>query len=107
MNLSQTPEIDIDTLARAGQGAVLVDVREPGEYAQAHVPHARLVPMGQLPSRLEELDRDSTTYVICASGGRSSAMTDFLRSNGFDAYTVAGGTSAWIGAGHPIEGGTK
>ncbi len=107
MTEHQTPEVDIDTLSRAGTDAVLVDVREPAEYAEAHVPHARLVPMGQLPSRMEELDRDATTYVICASGGRSSAMTDFLRSNGFDAYTVAGGTSAWIGAGHPVEGGTQ
>ncbi len=98
-----TPEIHVDQLAEAVRtGATIVDVREPQEYVAGHVPGAELVPMGQLPSRVGELDRSAPVYVICASGNRSGAMTDFLRHAGFEAYSVAGGTSAWTAAGRPV-----
>jgi rhodanese-related sulfurtransferase len=61
--------------------------------------------MGQLPSRLGELDRNRPVYVVCASGNRSAAMTDVLVANGFDAYSVAGGTGAWSRSGRPVETG--
>ncbi len=77
----------------------MVDVREPGEYVAGHVPGSALMPMGQLASRLGELDRAGPVYVVCASGNRSAAMTDLLRAAGYDAYSVAGGTSAWVRSG--------
>jgi rhodanese-related sulfurtransferase len=102
----ETPEIDIDQLAGAVRGgAVIVDVREPGEYVAGHVPGAVLIPMGQLPGRMAELDRGAPVYVVCASGNRSATMTRFLRSAGFDAYSVAGGTSGWARSGRPVIGG--
>jgi rhodanese-related sulfurtransferase len=99
----ETPEIDIDQLAGAvRRGAAIVDVREPGEYVAGHVPGAVLIPMGQLPGRTAELDRGAPVYVVCASGNRSATMTGFLRSAGFDAYSVAGGTSGWARSGRPV-----
>jgi rhodanese-related sulfurtransferase len=92
--------------AHAG-GAVVVDVREPGEYVRGHVPGAALMPMGHLPSGLAALPRRGPVYVICASGNRSLAMTGFLVRAGFDAYSVAGGTSAWARAGRPLVQGTR
>lgn len=53
----------------------MLDVREPIEYAQAHVPGAVPIPMGQLPARMGELDKAATVLVICATDNRSSAMT--------------------------------
>ncbi|MGA8211382.1 MAG: rhodanese-like domain-containing protein [Nocardioidaceae bacterium] len=101
-----TPEVSVDQLHDAlGSGATLVDVREPDEYADGHVPGAKLVPMGQLPGRLADLDRSAPVYVICASGNRSSAMTDLLTGNGFDAYTVAGGTAGWARSGRELATG--
>jgi len=101
-----TPEIDIDQLAGAVRGgAVIVDVREPSEYVAGHVPGAVLIPMGQLPGRTAELDRDAPVYVVCASGNRSATMTVFLRNAGFDAYSVAGGTSGWARSGRSVVGG--
>lgn len=101
-----TPEIDVDQLAGAVRGgAAIVDVREPGEYVAGHVPGAVLIPMGQLPGRVTELDRNAPVYVVCASGNRSATMTQFLRSEGFDAYSVAGGTSGWARSGRPVVGG--
>jgi len=91
--------------AAHGDGAFVVDVREPGEYAGGHVPGATLVPMGELPSRLTELPKDKPIYVICASGNRSLSMTGFLIRAGHEAYSVAGGTEAWAQAGHPIARG--
>ena len=97
-------ETTIEQLASAlDEGTALVDVREPAEYQGGHVPGARNIPMGQLTARLSELDRDRPVHVVCASGNRSSAMTDVLTANGFDAINVAGGTSAWIRSGRPIE----
>lgn len=85
------------------QGAAVVDVREPSEYREGHVPGAVNIPMGRLTARLDELDRDRPVYVVCASGNRSGAMTDVLTAAGFDASNVAGGTNAWVRSGHPIE----
>lgn len=101
------PEIDVDQLAQVlDSGAAVVDVREPAEYAAGHVPSAVLIPMGQLPLRTAELDRGAPLYVVCASGNRSAAMTDFLRNAGFDAYSVAGGTKGWARSGRSVVSGT-
>jgi rhodanese-related sulfurtransferase len=100
------PDIDISTLEEAlADGAALIDVREPVEFAQAHVPGARLIPMGSLSARLDELERGRTVYVICATGNRSATMCRVLAAAGFDAVNVAGGTTAWIRSGRTVETG--
>ena len=98
-----TPEISVDQFAQQRHSGVTVDVRERVEYAQGHVPGAVLMPMGQLANRTSELDQRTRVHVICASGNRSRAMTDLLVARGYDAVSVAGGTSAWIAQGHPVE----
>ncbi len=100
--MTTTPEITLEAYAAERESGTTVDVREQGEYAQAHVPGAVLMPMGQLPSRMHELDRSSRVHVICASGNRSKAMTDLLVDAGFDAVSVVGGTTAWIESGRAV-----
>ncbi len=99
-------EIDLAELdaARAADATVL-DVREPAEHAAAHVPGVRLVPLSTLPTRLDEVPRGEPVYVICQHGGRSLQAAEFLERNGFDAVSVAGGTSAWQESGRPVESG--
>jgi len=97
-----TPEITLEQFAAAQQDGTTLDVRERAEYAQGHVPGAVSMPMSQLASRLGELDRSARLHVICASGGRSSAMTDLLVAQGFDAVSVAGGTQAWAASGRAV-----
>lgn len=101
-------EIDTDQVARAiAAGAVVVDVREAGEYASGHVPGAVNIPMGRLTARLDELDRTAPVHVICASGNRSAAMTEVLTAQGFDAVNVTGGTAAWVESGRAVVNGAR
>lgn len=88
-------------------GGVLIDVREPDEYLEAHVGGARLVPLQSVPEVVAELSADQPVYVICLSGGRSHHAASFLRSEGIDAINVLGGTAAWVHAGLPYLSGSE
>jgi len=93
-------EVEIEALASADAvGAIVVDVREPSEYARGHVPGARLIPAREVRARLYELPRGSTVYLICANGARSLDLIPFMRAVGYDAYSVAGGMWAWLASG--------
>jgi rhodanese-related sulfurtransferase len=88
-------------------GALVLDVREPSEWAAGHIAGATLIPLGQLPSRLAELPRDLAIVVVCHSGNRSAQGRDILRNAGFTAVTsMAGGMTAWLAAGMPVETGS-
>lgn len=100
------PEVDVDELAEArAAGAPVVDVREPDEYEAGHVPGAALIPLAQVPHRLDEVPAGGPVYLICETGGRSERATQFLRAQGVDARNVAGGTRAWIRSGRPAATG--
>lgn len=76
----------------------LVDVRQPKEYEEAHLPGARLVPLPQLSDRVDELPKDRPLIVYCAIGGRSEMAARFLASRGFsDVYNLSGGIKGWRG----------
>lgn len=74
---------------------VLLDVREPKEYAIAKIDGSTLIPLGELPGRLSELDKSAKLLVHCKSGGRSAKAVALLRDKGFDAVNVTGGIDAW------------
>lgn len=102
------PEIDIRSFAAAhADGAFVVDVREDSEYADGHVPAAVWIPLRDIPRRAAQLPRGQTIHVICATGNRSIAAAEALRAAGFDAVSVAGGTTAWANAGRPLVRGTR
>lgn len=101
--MSSAPEIDVDQLAAVvRRGATVIDVREPTEYVAGHVPGAEPVPVREVPTWAVERRRSGSVYVISASGNRSAAMTGFLRQVGINAWSVAGGTTAWATAGRPL-----
>lgn len=83
-------------------GAVLLDVREPGEWSAGHAPQAILIPMGEVHQRRDELPRDQRIVVVCRSGGRSAAITDALCAHGYDAVNLTGGMCAWAAVGLPV-----
>jgi rhodanese-related sulfurtransferase len=87
-----------------GDCPVVVDVREPWEYRQGHVPGAILIPLGQLSARVNELDPERPVAVICASGNRSQSAAALLGQKGFKTvYNVSGGTGAWVYSGLKLE----
>jgi rhodanese-related sulfurtransferase len=84
--------------------AVVIDVREPGEFAQTHILNARNVPLGELEARIKDLERfkEKPVIVSCATGNRSGAAASVLRKHGFtNVVNLAGGIAAWQQAGLP------
>jgi len=103
-------EISVDDLAQriAQGGAPLIDVRQPEEYREAHVPGALLIPLDQVPDRLDDVRSEGAeVLVICKSGARSRTAANFLATAGITALNVAGGTSAWIASGRDVHVGDQ
>lgn len=75
---------------------VLLDVREPDEFAAYSIEGSLLMPMRTVPARLGELDRKAEVVMVCRSGARSFHAGLFLKQNGFErVYNLAGGVLAW------------
>jgi rhodanese-related sulfurtransferase len=82
----------------------VVDVREPEEWAQGRIPGSVLISMGELTSRMRELDRLKPVVMVCRSGRRSLITTRQLLDAGFpEVKSLAGGVAAWIDAGQRLE----
>jgi hydroxyacylglutathione hydrolase len=97
-------QVDAASIEILPDDAVVVDVREPAEYAHGHVPGAINIPQSDLALRLDELPRDQPVYTICRSGMRSLRAAQFLKQVGYDRVTnVRGGTEAWEKAGKPLD----
>lgn len=95
----------LDAQRLLSQGAVLIDVRTAGEYAQSHVAGSTLIPLEELSQRLGEVPHDKQILVICRSGARSASGRDILLAAGFSPVaSVRGGILAWVAAGLPVEG---
>lgn len=85
-------------------GALMLDVREPPEWAEGHIPGAVLVPLGELQARIAEIDGTRSIVVVCRSGNRSAQGRDILLAAGFPAVTsLAGGMTDWAAAGQPVD----
>lgn len=85
---------------------VLLDVREPNEFAEVRAPGALLLPTSTFTEHVDELPSGRPLMVICRTGVRSAAVTGFLaRSGRDDVVNVAGGMEAWERAGLPIRRG--
>lgn len=81
----------------------LIDVREPAEVREARAKGAMHIPLGQLTSKLDELDRHRPVAYLCRSGSRSAIPTRTASKAGFDAANVTGGLTAWARAGLPLN----
>ena len=91
-------DITPDEVARrlaVGEQLLVLDVRQPDEYAEGHVAGSTLIPLDQLALRLDELPKDRPIAVICRSGNRSGVATGMLLRDGFTAANVTGGMLAW------------
>lgn len=88
------------------QDAVIVDVREQGEFRAGHIPNARSLPLADLGARLKDLEkfRSKPVLAVCASGNRSAGALKELQKAGIEqVYSLAGGMQAWQQANMPVE----
>ncbi len=93
------------TLLMNREDAVVIDVRETGEWSSGHIAGARHITLGQLDKRLSEIEKFKGRPIIvcCASGNRSSSACSQLKKAGFDkVYNLSGGISAWLEASLPV-----
>jgi rhodanese-related sulfurtransferase len=101
----QALEISVDQAYQMYQdGAFVVDVRTQEEWDEYHVPNVPLIPLDELPNRLNEIPKDEEILVICRSGNRSQEGRDILLQAGYNATSMAGGVKEWYAKGYPIEG---
>ena len=112
INLMAQPKNGISSrelhhLLAEGCAAELLDVRTPGEFAAAHVPGAKLVPLDDLDPASFLKQRGAANqpiYVLCQSGGRARKAIEKFRRAGFEkCVLVEGGTQAWLDAGLPVD----
>src|SRR3954464_14236679 len=83
--------------------AQLIDVRTDAEYAAGHIPGSRHIPLADVQSEVETLDRERTIVFYCRSGDRSSIAADAFAESGWDAYSIEGGLAAWAEDGLLLE----
>ena len=97
-------EVSVADAAKLDQDEwFFLDVREPSEWAEEHIPYATLIPLGDLTARLSEIPKDKNIIVVCRSGNRSAVGRDLLLDSGFANVTsMAGGMNTWQAQGHPV-----
>lgn len=87
-----------EIVSRVATGGSILDVREEAEYAFGHIEGAKSIPMGELDSRMNELDKNQEIYVICRTGKRSDLAAQKLTNHGFEkVYNVLPGMTGWTG----------
>ena len=94
--------------AAAGReaGAFILDVREPDEWDEFHIPGATLIPLGQLAARADEVPSGREIIVVCRSGNRSAEGREILLAAGFEQVTsMTGGMLDWQAAGYATVSG--
>lgn len=81
----------------AGDDIQLIDVRQPAEHAFAKIEGARLIPLGEIAARMDEIDESRETVIHCKMGGRSAQAIEILKKMGYKGQlsNLAGGITAW------------
>lgn len=89
--------------AMIASGAQLIDVRRPYEWEGGRIEGARHIEMNDLSASAETIDRDRPVIFYCRGGNRSEMAAAAFREAGYEAYNMAGGIEAWVGAGRPLD----
>jgi len=94
------PELPVELPADGA--TLLVDVRQPEEWAAGHIAGALHIPMDELVARIDEVPRDRDVVVVCRSGRRSAAVTNYLAQGGWQVRNLTDGMLAWAAHGRPM-----
>ncbi len=90
-----------------GKRPLVIDVRQPEEYSAGHIAGSKLIPLGELGKRVNELPKDKEIICVCASGSRSRSATKLLVNAGYNAFDMKGGMFMWQRAQLPVKKGTS
>jgi rhodanese-related sulfurtransferase len=106
--LQTVPEVgpaDLQSRLSNGEQIVVIDVREPEEFARGKIPGAYTIPRGVLEMQVDgRLPRESTVVLYCAAGGRSALAAKSLADMGYGKVeNLQGGWGAWVNSGLPVE----
>jgi len=89
-------EVSLELAKPAASGLILLDVREPWEFATAKIAGSVLMPMGEVPARIQELDPEAHIVTVCHAGVRSMNVAVWLRNQGLErVQSLRGGIDAW------------
>jgi sulfur-carrier protein adenylyltransferase/sulfurtransferase len=104
--IPQVEPAQLQARLEAGEQVVVIDVREPEEFAQGKIPGAYTIPRGVLEGQVDgRLPRESTVVLYCAGGARSALACKSLAEMGFGKVeNLQGGFSNWVNSGMPVEG---
>jgi rhodanese-related sulfurtransferase len=106
VSLREISATDLATVLE--RGGVVIDVREPDEYREGHIPGAISVPLGTVPESIDQFKKPVPVYVVCLSGGRSLRACEYLADLGVNnVVNVAGGTMGFAALGHPLTPGDQ
>jgi rhodanese-related sulfurtransferase len=111
---SSEPELELPAVAEVdatelmverqnGKSPLLLDCRESYEWVQMRIPGSLHMPMGAIPHRLAELEKEADIVVVCAHGFRSYTVAGYLTENGFSARSLKGGLANWQVQGGDVE----
>lgn len=89
---------EVDEQVKQGKTLNIIDVREDDEYASGRIPGAKHIPLGQIPARLHELDKDKEYIMVCRSGNRSGMASEWLTERGYRVKNMVGGMLDWSGS---------
>ncbi|MFS0671637.1 rhodanese-like domain-containing protein [Ornithinibacillus sp. 179-J 7C1 HS] len=95
--MKEITAMELEQKLTAGEKVNIIDVREDVEVAMGKIPGAKHIPLGQIPERLDELDKDEHYYMVCRSGGRSGNACEYLTQNGYNVTNMVGGMLDWEG----------
>jgi rhodanese-related sulfurtransferase len=97
--------VEVEEKFKNGKRLFLLDVREKHEMREGYIAGAKLIPLGQLASRMRELPRDCEIVCVCRSGNRSRSAAKKLIAAGYSASNLKGGMLAWKWSNLPVKRG--
>ena len=105
VTINQLEPTQVRTLVSQSPRPFLLDVRTSQEYKEGHIHGAELIPLDDLPHKLNRIPKDREVICICHSGNRSSAAARHLNSQGYKVSNMKGGMAKWARAGLPMKSG--
>lgn len=95
--MEQITAQELEEKIKSGEKVNLIDVREDFEVAMGKIPGAIHIPLGSIPEKIEELDKNKHYYMICRSGARSGNACAYLIQEGYDVTNISDGMIGWNG----------